>query len=134
MAAMARTFGQMVGEATAAVPAISASELKRRLEAEPDMLVVDVRDFESQHASGIVPGAAMVSHGALLYKADQQVPLEWRDPRLQDRSRPVVTVCDLGPLSAISAKTLADMGFENITYLEGGISAWAAAGYAVEPA
>jgi rhodanese-related sulfurtransferase len=131
---MTRTFGQMVGEATAAVPAVSATELKQRLAAGPITLVVDVRDLESRHDTGIIPSAAEISHGALLYKADQEVPAEWRDLRLQDRSRPVVTVCDLGPLSAISAKTLADMGFENVAYLEGGIAAWVAAGYAVEPA
>jgi hypothetical protein len=67
-----------------------------------------VRDFDSRRASGMIPGAAAVSHGELLYKADQEVPQEWRDARLQDRSRPIVTHCDLGPLGAISAQTLQD--------------------------
>jgi rhodanese-related sulfurtransferase len=131
---MAKTFGEMVGEATAAVPGVSAAELKRRMEQDPRTLVVDVRDLESRRTSGMIPGAAAVSHGALLYKADQEVPPEWRDQRLQDRSRPVVTQCDLGPLSAISAKTLQDMGFENVSYLDGGIAAWTDAGFPVEHA
>jgi rhodanese-related sulfurtransferase len=128
------TFGQMVAEATAAVPAVSAAELKQRLEQDSRTLVVDVRDFESRRASGMIPGAVAVSHGALLYKADEEVPPEWREPQLQDRSRPIVTQCDLGPLSAISAKTLSDMGFTNVSYLDGGIGAWAKAGLPVEQA
>ncbi len=33
-----------------------------------------------------------------------------------------------GPLSAIAAKTLQDMGFTNVRYIEGGIEAWKGAG------
>ncbi len=130
---MTTTFGQMASEAMAAVPAASAPELKQRLEQDPSTLLVDVRDFESRRASGMIPGAIAVSHGELLYKADQEVPPEWRDPRLQDRSRPIVTHCDVGPLGAISAKTLQDMGFTKVNYLEGGIDAWVKAGFPVEP-
>ena len=129
---MARTFGQMAGEAMAAVPAVTASELKQQLERDPDLLLVDVRDFDSRTRSGVIPSAVAVSHGELLYKADQEVPPEWRDPRLQDRSRPIVTHCDLGPLGAISAHTLQEMGFTNVRYLEGGIDGWAKAGLPVE--
>ena len=95
---MATTFGQMASEAMAAVQAASAPELKQRLEQDPSTLLVDVRDFESRRASGMIAGALAVSHGELLYKADQEVPPEWRDPRLQDRSRPIVTHCDVGTL------------------------------------
>ena len=129
---MAKTFGQMAGEAMAAVPAVTASELKQQRERDPDLLLVDVRDFDSRSRSGMIPGAVAVSHGELLYKADQEVPPEWRDPRLQDRSRSIVTHCDLGPLGAISAHTLQEMGFTDVHYLEGGIDAWAKAGLPVE--
>jgi rhodanese-related sulfurtransferase len=115
------------------VSAVSAAELKQRLEQDPRTLLVDVRDFESRRASGMIPSAVAVSHGELLFKADQEVPPEWRDPQLQDRSRPIVTHCDVGPLGAISAKTLQDMGFTNINYLEGGIDAWVKAGFPVRP-
>ena len=46
-----------------------------------------------------------------------------RDPRLQDRSRPVATVCDLGTMAALAVKTLKDLGFTNVAYLEGGTQA-----------
>ena len=70
--------------------------------------------------------------GRLLYKADNEVPEEWRDARLADRSRPIITQCDLGPLSAIAAKNLQDMGFTNVSYLEGGIQGWKQAGLPTE--
>jgi rhodanese-related sulfurtransferase len=129
---MAKTFMQMVGEAQQAVPAVSADEARRRIDEDPNTLVVDVRDEASIRASGMIPGAAAISAGSLLYKADNEVPEEWRDARLADRSRPIIAQCDLGPLSAIAAKNLQDMGFTNVSYLEGGIQGWKQAGLPTE--
>ena len=130
---MARTFRQMVAEATAEVPAVSPAEAQQRLQQDPNTLVIDVRDAERIQATGMIPSAVAISAGSLLFKADQEVPEAWRDPRLQDRSRPIITQCDLGPLSAISAKTLKEMGFTNVSYLEGGIDGWTKAGLPTKP-
>ena len=130
---MAKTFTQMVGEAQAAVPGIGVEEARRRQQEDPNTLIVDVRDLAVRRASGMVRGAITVSSGMLPIRADTELPEDWRDPRLQDRSRPVITVCDAGPMSALAAKTLKDMGFENVAYLEGGTQAWKEAGLPTEP-
>ena len=130
---MAKTVTQMVGEAEAEVPGIGPEDARRRRQADPNTLIVDLRDLAARRASGMVEGAIAVSTGSLPFAADTQVPEEWRDPRLQDRSRPVVTVCDLGPMSALAAKTLTEMGFTNVAYLAGGIQAWRDAGLPTEP-
>jgi rhodanese-related sulfurtransferase len=119
---------QMVAEAQAIVPGIGPDEARRRSKEDPNTLIVDVRDAANRRASGIVEGAIAVSSGTLPFVADSEVPEDWRDPRLQDRSRPVITVCDLGPMSAMAARTLKDMGFQNVAYLEGGTQAWKDAG------
>lgn len=119
---------QMVEEAQGAVPGISPAEAYDRVQANPDSLIVDVRDTANRRASGMVEGAVAVSAGTLPFAADRNVPEAWRDPRLQDRSRPVITVCDLGPMSALAARTLKEMGFQNVSYIEGGTQAWKEAG------
>jgi rhodanese-related sulfurtransferase len=131
---MAKTFMQMAGEAQAVVPAVTPAEAQRRRQEDPTTLIIDVRDPENRRASGMIPGAAAISAGSLLYKADQEVPEGWRDPRLKDRSRPIIVQCDLGPLSAISAKNLKEMGFTDVSYLDGGIAGWKEAGLPTEPA
>ena len=130
---MAKSVTQMVSEAQADVPGIDAQEARRRLRERRETLVVDVRDLANRRASGMVEGAVAVSAGNLPFAADTEVPEDWRDPRLQDRARPVITVCDLGPMSALAAKTLKEMGFTNVTYLEGGTAAWRAAGLPTQP-
>ena len=125
---MARTVGQMIADAMAAVPAVTADDVQRRVQQDPHTLVIDVRDSGATAADGAIPGAINIGYGDLLFAADNEVPEDWRDPRLQDRSRPIITHCVAGPLGAIAAKTLKDMGFTNVAYMEGGIEAWKAAG------
>jgi rhodanese-related sulfurtransferase len=129
---MARTFGQMAAEAAAAVPAVGVEEVQRRMQEDPHTLIVDVRDSADARAGGSIPGAINVAYGNLLFAADTEVPEAWRDPRVQDRERPIITHCVLGPLGAIAAKTLQDMGFRHVGYMEGGIEAWKAAGLPIE--
>jgi rhodanese-related sulfurtransferase len=126
------TFGQMVSQAMAAVPALKPAEVQRRLKQDPNTLVIDVRDAADIALTGRIPGAVNISYGSLTYKADQGVPQEWRDPRLQDRSRPIITVCYSGELGALGAKLLKDMGFTNVAFVEGGMQGWKAAGLPTE--
>lgn len=127
----AKSFGGMVEEALHAVPTIKAADLQRRQKKEPELLVIDVRDAADIAQSGTVPGAINISYGALTYMADNGVPETWRDPRLADRARPLVTTCTLGPLGALGGKLLYDMGFTNVQILEGGVQAWIDAGLPV---
>jgi rhodanese-related sulfurtransferase len=120
----------MAAEAMAEVPVISPAEAQRRLREDPNTLVVDVRDADDIPVTGIIPGAINVSLGTLTYKADNEVPEGWRDPRLADRSRPIITVCQLGPMGALGGKLLKDMGFTNVSILEGGTQGWKDAGFA----
>lgn len=129
---MAKTFMQMAQEAMGEVPAVSPSEARRRLREDPNTLLIDVRDLADRRRSGMAAGAIPVSAGMLSVRADQELPEAFRDPRLQDRSRPIITACELGPLSAISAKTLKEIGFTNVAYLEGGTQGWIQAGLPTE--
>ncbi len=103
-----------------------------RMQQDPNTLVVDVRDPAVFAATGIVPGAISVPLGSLTYKADNKVPEEWRDLQLQDRSRPVIMTCLYGPLGALGGKLLKDMGFTDVSFLEGGVQAWQDAGLPTE--
>src|SRR5437016_4010394 len=115
---MARTFNQMVSEAMADVPVIRPEEVQQRLQQDPNTLVIDVRDAADIAASGIIPGAASISLGTLTYKACNEVAEDWRDPRLQDRSRPIIANCEVGPMGALAGKLLKDMGFTNVSILD----------------
>jgi len=126
---MTKTFNQMVTEAQAEVPAINPAEALQKMQADPNTLIVDVRDAADIPVTGIIPGAVNISLGTLTYKADNEVPQEWRDPNLADRSRPIITTCETGEMAALGGKLLKDMGFTNVRVLKGGTVAWKDAGY-----
>jgi rhodanese-related sulfurtransferase len=84
--------------------------------------VIDPRDATDIPATGIIPEAMNISYGALTYKADNELPPEWREPELEDRSRPIITACESGELGCLAGKLLKDMGFSNVSILEGGTS------------
>ena len=130
---MAKTFTQMATEAMEAVPAIGVQEARRRLQEDPNNVLIDVRDLAMMRETGIAEGAHAISTGALPLRADQELHEEYREPRFQDRSAPVMTICESGEMSAIGAKTLQDMGFTDVAYVEGGTQGWRAAGLPTTP-
>jgi len=126
---MAKTFMQMVEEAMAEIDGIAPHEVHKRLELDPDALLVDVRDAAEVPSTGLATRGVNISLGNLPVKADLELPEEWRDSRLQDCVRQVVTTCQTGENAARAAKLLKEMGFENVSYMEGGMEAWKAAGF-----
>ena len=125
---MAKSFMQMAEAAMAEVEGVGAPEVQQRLEQDPEALVVDVRDAADIPSTGLAARGVNISLGMLPVKADQELPEEWRDARLQDRSRQVIVTCQTGENAARGAVILKEMGFTNASYMEGGMEAWKAAG------
>ena len=91
-------------------------------------LVVDVRDAPEVEKSGKVEGAVHVSRGMLEFRADPESP--YHDKKF-DRARPVIVYCASGGRSALSGKTLKDLGYEQVFNL-GAFKDWAEAGGEIE--
>ena len=126
---MAKTSQDYLAEANASVEKIDR-EAAERLISEEDALVVDVRDAPEVEKNGKVAGAVNVSRGMLEFRADEAS--KYHDPEFR-RDRPVIVYCASGGRSALSGKTLKEMGYERV-YNLGGFSDWAEGGGAVEPA
>ena len=129
---MAKTFGQMVSEAREQVEVLSPQEAQAKMQGDPKVVVVDVREPEDVKATGAIPGALNIPLGMLPLRADTELPENLRDARLQDRSTPVITTCGGGGQAALAAKTLKDMGFTNVSMVDGGTRGWKAAGLPTE--
>ena len=129
---MAMSFMQMAQEAMAEVDGINAEAAHRQLSEDSEALLIDVRDAADIPSTGVPARGANISLGMLPVRADLELPEDWRDARLQDRSRQIITTCPLGPNGARGAKLLKDMGFTNVRYMEGGMDAWNKAGLPID--
>jgi len=124
---MPSSVKDMLAAANAAVPKVTPDEA-RRLIADENDLVVDVRDAAEVQASGKVKGALNISRGMLEFRADASTPSHNTELRTD---RPVILYCASGGRSALSGKVLKDMGYEKV-YNLGGFKDWAESGGEVE--
>ena len=127
---MPMSFQDMVAEGRKGTPMVSPKDAQQKMKDDPNTLVVDVRDADG--LSEIIPGAINVSLGTLPLRADKNLPEAMRNAELQDRDRPIITTCGGGGQASLAAKVLKDMGFTNISILDGGTNGWKAAGLPVE--
>jgi rhodanese-related sulfurtransferase len=93
-------------------------------------LVVDTRCAEQRRVTGVIPGAAHIPLSVLYWRLDPTSG--YSDPRFDDIDRRIILVCADGYSSSIAAATLRDLGFARAGDLDGGFSAWSAAGLPVE--
>ena len=102
---------------------IAPAGLRDRLEGGPDRPVVIFVGLSRDFAAGHVPGAHWLPRGWLELRIESVAPS-------LDAS---LVVTSLGDEDAVlSAASLADLGYGEVSALEGGTAAWRTAGYAVE--
>ena len=115
-------FVQLVDEAKGRIQEMSASELEARMEANPDLHLVDVRE-DREYAAGHARGAEHLGKGVIERDIEAAIP---------DRDAEVVLYCGGGFRSALAAENLQRMGYRNVYSLEGGFRALQREGFAVD--
>ncbi|MFC6988438.1 rhodanese-like domain-containing protein [Haloplanus sp. GCM10025708] len=118
----------MVEEAEADVPSVTVEELREELEA-GTCTAVDIRDVRELWREGTIPGAKHVPRGMLEFWSDPDTEY-YRDFMVPDRR--YVLFCNEAGRSALAAKRLSEMGYEDVVHLEGGFTAWEESGGDVE--
>ena len=125
---MAETFAQMEQRAISKAHAVSASEALKILDDDPDALLVEVRDESEVDATGLGKRAIHAPGRSIAWMADLES--DYKSQELQDRSRRVLTTCGGSPCyrGASAANVLTRMGFTDVSFVEGGMSALLSAG------
>ena len=119
-----RGFKQMLAEANAMIETISVPDAQA-LVGDPDVVFVDVRETVERQTSGGIKGSVHVPRGFLEFIADPESPMHVDSLASGKR---LVLYCGSGGRSALAAKTLIDMGLENVCHIAGGYGAWVEAG------
>jgi rhodanese-related sulfurtransferase len=115
-------FLKLVDAARARVKECSIAEAKRRLDRGEVVHFIDVREdheFAKDHAKG----ARHVGKGIIERDIETLVA---------DKQAPLLLYCGGGYRSALAADALTQMGYTNVTSMDGGIKAWREAGYPME--
>ena len=126
------TFSKIVSDSAKDLDVINSDQLNELMTVDDNLVILDVSDKETVEDRGFIPGALNISLGTLYYKADSEVPDDYKDERIQDRGKKIVMTCTIGACAAIGGKLLKDMGFKDVVLLEGGVEAWKKSGYNTE--
>ena len=91
-------------------------------------VLVDIRG-DDQRRDGLIPGAIVLPRNCLEWRCDPVSP--WKHPAITRRDLRIILICDQGYQSSLAAATLQQFGLTHATDLDGGFTAWAAAGLPV---
>lgn len=111
-------FLQLVDESRKKVKETNVPDVKRRIDAGENFLLVDVRE-ESEWAKGHLPGAVYMGRGVIERDIEQKIP---------DASTKLILYCGGGYRSALVAENLQKMGYHNVESMDGGWRGWLEAG------
>ena len=121
---MHKTVKSMVDEAMACITTFSVEEAQD-LHGRDDVQFVDIRDVRELEREGVIPGAFHAPRGMLEFWVDPESP--YFKPVFAPGKR-FVLFCAAGWRSALATKTLQDMGLPQVGHVDGGYTAWKAAG------
>ena len=109
---------------------ISAADTYAKVQrGDPDVLFVDLRDPREIQREGRIPGAFSCTRGMLEFWIDPESPY-FKPVFGEDKQ--FIFFCAGGMRSALTTKTLQDMGLKPVAHVAGGFGAWKAAGGPVE--
>ena len=118
-----KTIKMLVAEAKAETKTVSPQEALSQQQAGKATLI-DIRDIRELDREGRIEGAFHAPRGMLEFWADPDSPYH-KDIFATDGM--LILFCASSWRSALAAKTLQDMGFDNIRDMDGGFTAWTAA-------
>jgi len=125
---MEKSASDLVAEAKTKVENMSVDAVAAELSLGKAILI-DLREAEELTANGRIPGSIHVPRGMLEFRAD---PSSTYHQEPFDRSRRIILHCASGGRSALGATSLQAMGYSDVAHLDGGFTAWKAAGKLVE--
>jgi rhodanese-related sulfurtransferase len=117
---------ELVSAAVNQIEQISIEDFKKLVEAQDMYILLDVRS-ESEHDFGYIPGSVNIPRGLLEFWIEKEA--FWEDEGMYSPLKEdiLVVYCKSGKRSALSTKTLKQLGFDKVYSLDGGFDAWKAA-------
>jgi adenylyltransferase/sulfurtransferase len=115
---MAPSSRDLLAAARAVVPEVTVDEVHGRTR-DPRRVLLDVRE-RYEFEEGYIAGATHLSKGFL----ETQI-----EDRVADRSTPITLYCAGGVRSLLAARSLRELGYEDVESMAGGFGSWKAKGY-----
>ena len=116
----------LVQEALKVVETITPEDALKKLEKKQCNLI-DIRDALELQREGTIENSFHIPRGLLEFLIHPESP--YIEKEKLDLNKEIVLFCAAGGRSALAAKTLKDMGFENVSHVAGGFNLMKSSGF-----
>jgi len=116
------TFNSLIDNCLGDVREIMPWDLASRMEENPDLLLLDVREpyeFDAMHIQGSINVPRGILESACEWDYDETVP-----ELAAARKREVVVICRSGRRSVLAVAAMQQLGFEDAVSLKTGLRGW----------
>jgi molybdopterin/thiamine biosynthesis adenylyltransferase/rhodanese-related sulfurtransferase len=113
------SYRDLLQQVKSEIEEVDATRARELVDSAQPPLVIDVREPD-EWQDGHIPGAVHVPRAYLESRIEAVAP---------DHAQPVVVYCAGGSRSAFAAKSLEELGYENVISLAGGYTDWKRNGY-----
>ena len=124
-----KSIQTLVSEAMQEIKTINAEEAFKMVE-NNNCNLIDIREARELEKTGSVENSVHISRGMMEIFLDPNSAF-FQQGKL-DHNKEMVLFCAGGMRSALAAKTLKDMGFENVSHIDGGFSLMKNSGFKIE--
>ena len=114
-----KSISQLVSEANSEIKTIDADQAYQMI-IDDTCNLIDIREINELENSGRVEGANHIPRGMLEVFLDPNSPI-FKNGQL-DQNKEFVLFCAGGVRSALAVKSLKEMGYLNISHIDGGFS------------
>jgi len=118
----------LVSEALKTIKTISPKEALKLLN-DNQCNLIDIRDIRELEKLGRIDKSHHIPRGMLEFWLDPE-SVYFKEGKL-DLNKEMVLFCAGGMRSALAAKTINDMGFENVSHIEGGFGVMQNSGFKI---
>ena len=109
----------LVEEALAQIKTISSDEAKKKIN-DKECNLIDLRDIRELEKNGRIENSIHIPRGMLGFWMDPESAY-FKDGKI-DMNKEIVLFCAGGLRSALSAKSLQEMGFKKVSHIDGGFA------------
>lgn len=117
-----KNFLGLISDCLSDVREIMPWDLEERMAANPELLVVDVREpyeFDAMHIEGSIASPRGILESACEWDYEETIP-----ELVKAREREIVVVCRSGYRSVLAAHSMHLLGFRNVVSLKTGLRGW----------
>ena len=118
---------ELVDKANELIKVMSPEQVKNAYD-KGEVTLIDVRDIRELWKEGTIKDSIHIPRGMLEFWLDPNSPYS----KDIDQNKGIVLFCAGGLRSALAAKSLKEMGFENVSHIDGGFASMKANGFKID--